>query len=644
CSAEKCAEPLTFTPPGVPCGCVWPIQIGLRLNISLYRFFPLVSDLTQEIAANIPLHQSQVRITGANAADLQLEKTTVNINLVPLDAMFSSSAALSVYNRFWNRGIPINSSTFGAYEVLYVWYPGLPSAPSRPSAVIPGSRPNDGGSDKPLAVNIPRERKSDSSRNMIIIIVISFVMAFVACTGFLLLCMSKLGYFSALYKQSEQQQQQQQPSLEPSETKAVSGGHDKLFTALRSPLPYSSTSMSISSSLLACTGTAKVLSIEDIERATVNFSESRILGEGGFGKVYGGILDDGRSVAVKILKRDNIHQGSREFLAEVEILGRLHHRNLVKLIGICAEDHCRCLVYELVPNGSLLSHLHGCDKDVDPLDWSARMKIALGAARGLAYLHEDSNPPVIHRDFKSSNILLEYDYTPKVSDFGLARAAATEDEGAKRISTHVMGTFGYLAPEYAMTGHLLVKSDVYSYGVVLLELLTGREPIDFSQPAGEENLVSWARPLLATKEGIESIIDPYLKPNVAFGKFAKVAAIASMCVQPEVSHRPFMGEVVQALKLVCNEFEEPKIPVSRSCSQEEFLVDIESRENWDSGLDSRLSLSALDLKSSSASLWRQEYAPSSSIGRDREFNSEPVRWGRKRKLLQHLRSRGSLSD
>lgn len=270
-------------------------------------------------------------------------------------------------------------------------------------------------------------------------------------------------------------------------------------------------------------------------------------------------------------------------MAEVEMLSRLHHRNLVRLLGICTEEKNRCLVYELIPNGSVESHLHGIDKEVAPLDWGARLKIALGAARGLAYLHEDSSPRVIHRDFKSSNILLEHDFTPKVSDFGLARSAL--DEENQHISTRVMGTFGYVAPEYAMTGHLLVKSDVYSYGVVLLELLTGRKPVDMSMPSGQENLVAWARPLLPTPEGLNLLIDPSLSPEVPLDSIAKVAAIASMCVQPEVSHRPFMGEVVQALKLVCNECEETQDLGSRTCSQEDLIpMDFDPRASTNSGL------------------------------------------------------------
>lgn len=334
--------------------------------------------------------------------------------------------------------------------------------------------------------------------------------------------------------------------------------------------------------------------------------------------------------------------------------------------------------------------LPGVDKETDPLDWDARMKIALGAARGLAYLHEDSNPRVIHRDFKSSNILLENDFTPKVSDFGLARTAL--DEGNKHISTHVMGTFGYelhfsyasyiihvfvvilnwisyqfyptitcsyLAPEYAMTGHLLVKSDVYSYGVVLLELLTGRKPVDLSQPPGQENLVAWARPLLTSEEGLETIIDPAIKSNISINSVAKAAAIASMCVQPEVSHRPFMGEVVQALKLVCNEFDKTQDLGSRSCSQEDLLIDLDSKRKklsdeivqvsqshqplsgYDSSHDIKIALSASDLFSTSVGVEGQEFGSFR-----RHSISGPLRVGRRRQFWQRLKSlsRGSMSE
>ncbi|KOM48603.1 hypothetical protein LR48_Vigan07g230700 [Vigna angularis] len=330
----------------------------------------------------------------------------------------------------------------------------------------------------------------------------------------------------------------------------------------------SSRSMSLVSAIAASILSVKTFSFSELEKATDKFNSQRVLGEGGFGRVYSGTLDDGNEVAVKLLTRNGQNR-DREFIAEVEMLSRLHHRNLVKLFGICIEGRRRCLVYELVYNGSVESHLHGDDKKNCPLDWEARKRIAIGSARGLAYLHEDSNPRVIHRDFKASNVLLEDDFTPKVSDFGLAREAG---EGNGHISTRVMGTFGYVAPEYAMTGHLLVKSDVYSYGVVLLELITGRKPVDMSQPQGEENLVTWARPLLRYREGLEKVVDPFLAGKYDFDEMAKMAAIASLCVHPEVTQRPFMGEVVQALKLIYNDTNESE--KESLCHESDFGGDL----------------------------------------------------------------------
>ncbi|KAL7191174.1 hypothetical protein ACSBR2_023277 [Camellia fascicularis] len=642
CTSVTCKEPLTYTAPGSPCGCVWPIEVRLRLSVALYAFFPLVSELAKEIAASVSLNRSQVRIMGANAATQQLEKTMVLLNMVPSQENFDESTAFLIYKKFWHKQVLIKTTLFGAYEVIHVRYPGLPpSPPSVPSSTTIDGQPypghdNDGRTIKPLSVDVPRNKKYGPHGSMITVIALSSVTAFVVSMGAISLLLLKFGCFC---------RPEQNPHV-------LIASHGKPSGAARSltfgSMP-SSASMPFSSSLLAYTGTAKMFSLNDIERATDNFDASRILGEGGFGLVYSGILDDKRKVAVKVLKRDD-HQGSREFLAEVEMLSRLHHRNLVKLIGICAEDHTRCLVYELVPNGSVESHLHGVDKEAAPLDWGARMKIALGAARGLAYLHEDSSPCVIHRDFKSSNILLEHDFTPKVSDFGLARTAL--DEGNKHISTHVMGTFGYLAPEYAMTGHLLVKSDVYSYGVVLLELLTGRKPVDLSQPPGQENLVTWARALLTTREGLETIIDPYLKSNNPFDSTAKVAAIVSMCVQPEVSHRPFMGEVVQALKLVCNELDETKETISRSCSQDGLSVNVDTKiskflgelmeeasgthfpkPGYDSISYSKIELSASDLVSASARFEGEEFGSFR-----RNSNSAPLRMGRERQFWQRLNS------
>ncbi|MED6123010.1 hypothetical protein PIB30_045352 [Stylosanthes scabra] len=589
CLSMTCSDPLTYTPPGSPCGCVLPLQVKLQIGIAISKFFPLVTKLAEEVAVGLSLNRSQVRIVGADAANLQLEKTNVLINLVPTGVKFNDTIAFSIYQKFWHKKVLRHASLFGAYEVLYVQYPGLPPSPPSASGDIDNGPYTGGDSNgtimKPLGVDVSGKTKGESNNGrMIVVIVLSSVTAFVIFIGLAWLALLK--YRSCVIKPEQGPDVLVSPSSKQSGT-PTELAHGKM---------QSSGSLSFNSGSITYTGAAKIFSLNELEKATNNFDSSRILGEGGFGLVYKGILNDGRDIAVKILKRDD-QRGGREFLAEVEMLSRLHHRNLVTLLGICIERKTRCLVYELVPNGSVESHLHGADKETSPLDWNSRMKIALGAARGLAYLHEDSNPCVIHRDFKSSNILLEDDFTPKVSDFGLARTAL--DEGNKHISTHVMGTFGYLAPEYAMTGHLLVKSDVYSYGVVLLELLTGRKPVDFSQPPGQENLVNWARPLLTSKQGLEMIIDPVVKPSIPADTMLKVSAIASMCVQPEVSQRPFMGEVVQALKLVA--------------------------------------LSATDLLSTSG----QEFESFR-----RHSSSGPLTSGRKKKFWQKLRSmsRGSTSE
>ncbi|XP_027331736.1 receptor-like serine/threonine-protein kinase ALE2 [Abrus precatorius] len=647
CLSTICTEPYTNSPPGAPCRCVWPMRIGLRLSISLYTFFPLVPELASEIATGVFMKQNQVRIMGANAANQQPEKTIVLIDLVPFGEKFDNTTAFMTSDRFWHKKVLIKASYFGDYDVLYVSYPGLPPSPPLPPSSITmidggpySTDDNNGRTIKPFGVDIQqRQHKGGLSRGIIATIAVSVSVAVVLCAG--------AGAAWVMFKLRDHVSQPVAQLSLPSLTKEPGTARSTIRGG-----GVGSVSTSFRSSIAAYTGSAKTFNMNDIEKATDTFNASRILGEGGSGFVYNGILEDGMKVAVKVLKRED-HHGDREFLAEVEMLSRLHHRNLVKLIGICTEGSFRCLVYELIPNGSVESHLHGIDKENSTLDWSARMKIALGAARGLAYLHEDSNPRVIHRDFKSSNILLEDDFTPKVSDFGLARTAT--DEENKHISTRVMGTFGYVAPEYAMTGHLLVKSDVYSYGVVLLELLTGRKPVDLSQAPGQENLVAWARPLLTSKEGLETIIDPSLGADVPFDSVAKVAAIASMCVQPEVSNRPFMGEVVQALKLVCNECDETREEAgSRSSSQEDLSIDLDvgmrtvsgqlpdnfqsqfSATNFDSGVDIERGLSASELFSSSARFGRLE---SGSFRRN--SYSGPLRTGRSKRLWQIIRSLSS---
>ncbi|XVE71992.1 hypothetical protein DITRI_Ditri11bG0002600 [Diplodiscus trichospermus] len=283
---------------------------------------------------------------------------------------------------------------------------------------------------------------------------------------------------------------------------------------------------------------------EELVRATDGFSERNLLGEGGFGCVYKGILTDGREVAVKQLKIGG-GQGEREFRAEVEIISRVHHRHLVSLVGYCISEHQRLLVYDYVPNNTLHYHLHGRGRPV--MDWAVRVKVAAGAARGIAYLHEDCHPRIIHRDIKSSNILLDNNFEARVSDFGLAKLALDSNT---HVTTRVMGTFGYMAPEYATSGKLTEKSDVYSFGVVLLELITGRKPVDDSQPLGDESLVEWARPCLVEAiehQDFEGLVDPKLEKNYVDHEMFRMIEAAAACVRHSAARRPKMSQVVRAL-------------------------------------------------------------------------------------------------
>ncbi|KAF0928876.1 hypothetical protein E2562_010734 [Oryza meyeriana var. granulata] len=286
---------------------------------------------------------------------------------------------------------------------------------------------------------------------------------------------------------------------------------------------------------------------EQLAAATGNFSEANLLGQGGFGYVHKGVLPGGKAVAVKQLKSGS-GQGEREFQAEVDIISRVHHRHLVSLVGYCIAGARRMLAYEFVPNKTLEFHLHGEGLPVMP--WPTRLRIALGSAKGLAYLHEDCHPRIIHRDIKSANILLDNNFEAMVADFGLAKL--TSDNNT-HVSTRVMGTFGYLAPEYASSGKLTEKSDVFSYGVMLLELVTGRRPIDATHTSymEDDSLVEWARPVMAralADGDYGGVADPRLEGNYDTVEMARVVASAAASVRHSAKKRPKMSQIVRALE------------------------------------------------------------------------------------------------
>ncbi|CAF2094060.1 unnamed protein product [Brassica rapa] len=293
-----------------------------------------------------------------------------------------------------------------------------------------------------------------------------------------------------------------------------------------------------------------VMSLSELKEKTENFGSKALIGEGSYGRVYYANFNDGKAVAVKKLDNSSEPETNVEFLTQVSKVSRLKNDNFVQLLGYCVEGNLRVLAYEFATMGSLHDVLHGRKgvQGAQPgptLEWMQRVRVAVDAAKGLEYLHEKVQPPVIHRDIRSSNVLLFEDFKAKVADFNLSNQAP--DMAARLHSTRVLGTFGYHAPEYAMTGQLTQKSDVYSFGVVLLELLTGRKPVDHTMPRGQQSLVTWATPRLS-EDKVKQCVDPKLKGEYPPKAVAKLAAVAALCVQYESEFRPNMSIVVKALQ------------------------------------------------------------------------------------------------
>ncbi|AES66260.2 putative protein kinase RLK-Pelle-DLSV family [Medicago truncatula] len=286
----------------------------------------------------------------------------------------------------------------------------------------------------------------------------------------------------------------------------------------------------------------KIYTYKELSNATDNFSLANKIGEGGFGSVYMGRLKNGKLAAIKVLSAES-KQGVKEFLTEINVISEVEHENLVKLYGCCVEKNNRILVYNYLENNSLSQTLLGGGHSSIYFDWRTRCRICVGIARGLAFLHEEVRPPIIHRDIKASNILLDKDLTPKISDFGLAKLMPAN---ATHVSTRVAGTLGYLAPEYAIGGRLTRKADIYSFGVLLVEIVSGRRNTNSRLPTEEQFILERTWELYERKE-LVGLIDTSLNGEFDAEQACKFLKIGLLCTQESPKRRPSMSSVVKML-------------------------------------------------------------------------------------------------
>ncbi|CAL1411896.1 unnamed protein product [Linum trigynum] len=484
CPIQACPPPFEYSPTSsVSCFCAAPLIIGYRLKSpGFFDFRPYKDDFEWYLTEGLKLQLPQLDI-----AEFSWEKgprIKMHLKIFPVydvnsnsSHLFNSSEARRIISMFTGWNIP-DSEIFGPYELLYL------------TLLDPYRNVIGGGS-----------QSSGIGKGAVAGIVLGAVAGAVTLSAIitLLIVRSHLRKYRIVSKRRH-------PSKASIRIEGV-----KDFTYAEMAL------------------------------ATNNFSSSALVGQGGYGKVYKGILADGTLVAIKRAQEGSL-QGEKEFLTEIQLLSRLHHRNLVSLTGYCDEEGEQMLVYEFMPNGTLRDHLSG--KTKEPLSFATRVRVALGSAKGILYLHTEADPPIFHRDIKASNILLDNRFNAKVADFGLSRLAPVPDiEGAvpAHVSTVVKGTPGYLDPEYFLTHKLTDKSDVYSLGVVFLELLTGMQPISHGKNIVREVNIAYQSGM------IFSVIDGKMGsyPSDSVEKFL---TLALKCCQDETDSRPSMADVVRELE------------------------------------------------------------------------------------------------
>lgn len=419
------------------------------------------------------------------------------------------------------------------------------SDPSSPGTSGPGTSGSSGSSSKGSGSSEDNQKKS---RNLVGIVVLSVI------GGVVLLCVIGLAAF-CLYKSKQKKFSRVQspnamvihPRHSGSDNESVKITVAGSTVSVGAVSESHTVSTSETSDIQMVEAGNMVISIQVLKNVTNNFSEANILGQGGFGTVYKGELHDGTKIAVKRMESGVLAgKGLAEFKSEIAVLTKVRHRHLVALLGYCLDGNEKLLVYEFMPQGTLSRHVFNwADEGLKPLEWTKRLTIALDVARGVEYLHGLAHQSFIHRDLKPSNILLGDDMRAKVGDFGLVRLAP---EGKGSIETRIAGTFGYLAPEYAVTGRVTTKVDVFSFGVILMELITGRKALDESQPEESMHLVTWFRRMHLNKDTFRKAIDPTIDLNEEIlASISTVAELAGHCCAREPYQRPDMGHAVNVL-------------------------------------------------------------------------------------------------
>ncbi|KAK7313271.1 hypothetical protein VNO77_37899 [Canavalia gladiata] len=313
----------------------------------------------------------------------------------------------------------------------------------------------------------------------------------------------------------------------------------------------------------------KIYTYKELKIASNNFSPANKIGEGGFGSVYKGLLKDGKVAAIKVLSAES-SQGVKEFMTEINVISEIEHENLVKLYGCCVEGNERILVYNYLENNSLAQTLLGTGHINIHFDWKTRSRICIGVARGLAFLHEEVRPHIVHRDIKASNILLDKNLTPKISDFGLAKLIPSY---MTHVSTRVAGTIGYLAPEYAIRGQLTRKADIYSFGVLLVEIVSGRCHTNMRLPIGEQYLLEAAWELYERRE-LVGLVDISLNGDFDAEEACKFLKVGLLCTQDTPKLRPIMSSVV---KMLTGEMDVDKSKITKPGLISDFM-DLKVRE------------------------------------------------------------------